>query len=342
MLDRDGDARVRKFATVDASVAEPFLSQAPIPTRRLEGLAETCGLSGATVTEASGVIPLHAIEQFMVNLDARVGDPLFFYKTLEQEVRHDSIANISLPRGVTGIEAIRGVASSISSVLGGADFLCQQSGNKIWILRTAATTEWTDYWPVQQYNLGVALHAVRRVLARHIQPIAIRLSGMVDQRALPDELRDLPIETTRKTMGLAFEISDLLCGSQSLFVDKHRRPHRIEPSRNRIVVEDIAACLASFLRSTAPGGLSRRAAKAFGISERTYRRQLQELGVSHRRLVSDARLEIAKSMLRNPVFSITEIAYELGYTHPSAFTRFFINRVGINPESYRSRIGFCS
>ena len=64
--------------------------------------------------------------------------------------------------------------------------------------------------------------------------------------------------------------------------------------------------------------------------------RLENLGTSHKQLVSELRLDRAKEMLNDEDQSITSISYELGYTHPSAFTRFFKQRVGIGPEAYRA------
>nr|WP_302479317.1 helix-turn-helix domain-containing protein [Ruegeria arenilitoris] len=60
-------------------------------------------------------------------------------------------------------------------------------------------------------------------------------------------------------------------------------------------------------------------ARAFGMSVRTYRRHLKRLGLSHRQLVSDARLSKAEAMLADPSISITEISFELGYANSPAF-----------------------
>ena len=276
----------------------------------------------------------------MVKLDRYVGEPLFLLNTLRDNIGSDkdSVANIPLPHRSTGVEAMGAIADHISAVLYGANFLCQWSADRIWLLRTAATTEWTDHWPVQQYNLEkVVLQAVCKVFGHPIRPVSVRLNRIIDQRLLPDEMQGIPIELSNATMGLAFDLSDLLSRSGGMFLQPREYHLSGLEQPDDTSIWSIGACIAAFLGSTDNGRLSEKASRAFGMSERSYRRRLREMGVSHNQLVADARLSIADSMLRDPSYSITDIALELGYAHPPAFTRFFSDRVGMTPLEYRRR-----
>ncbi len=100
----------------------------------------------------------------------------------------------------------------------------------------------------------------------------------------------------------------------------------------------LAAAVAGWLRvlvshdgsATAPA-----AARAFGMSERSYRRHLAELGTSHARLLADVRLETALDLLTDDAISVTEVAVAVGYEHPGDFARFFRRRTGWSPSDYR-------
>jgi AraC family transcriptional regulator, transcriptional activator of pobA len=48
-------------------------------------------------------------------------------------------------------------------------------------------------------------------------------------------------------------------------------------------------------------------------------------------------VEKAKSMLWGTQKSISEIAYDLGFEHPSHFTKIFKNKVGVAPKEFRLR-----
>jgi AraC-like DNA-binding protein len=61
-------------------------------------------------------------------------------------------------------------------------------------------------------------------------------------------------------------------------------------------------------------------AKRLGLSERSLRRRLDEAGIGFRDLVDEARRERATALLADPTRSMTEIAYDVGFSGPSAFT----------------------
>ena len=46
-------------------------------------------------------------------------------------------------------------------------------------------------------------------------------------------------------------------------------------------------------------------------------------------------VEVASSYLRNSEKSVSEIAYELGFSYPNHFTRLFRKVIGITPSAYR-------
>jgi AraC-like DNA-binding protein len=48
-----------------------------------------------------------------------------------------------------------------------------------------------------------------------------------------------------------------------------------------------------------------------------------------------AALARAAQLLRLPDIKIQDIAFELGYTDPAHFTRFFVNVAGVSPLKYR-------
>ena len=244
------------------------------------------------------------------------------------------MANIALPGILTGVEAVESVARRISSILYGARFLTQRQGRKIWLLRTAATTDYTDHWPVQQYNIEVGLRSVQQVIGRAIKPCALRLSCHVPKSSLPEAWRGLPVELDRRTMGIAFHVDDLSPGRSSIVASD-----QLGDSANQLETEAtvLRACLESYLGRSDLDCLSDKMAGAFGMSTRSYRRHLKGIGLTHRQLVADARLSKAEALLADPSVPITEIAFELGYTHSSAFTRFFKTRTSKTPQEFRKK-----
>lgn len=80
-----------------------------------------------------------------------------------------------------------------------------------------------------------------------------------------------------------------------------------------------------------------RVADRLGMTPRTLYNRLRERAVPFRTLVSDLRRELAERYLTDPSYSMTEIAFLLGYSDSSAFSRAFRGWHDMAPSDYRDR-----
>lgn len=114
----------------------------------------------------------------------------------------------------------------------------------------------------------------------------------------------------------------------------------------------LAQCEAELTRLHDSGGLLadvRRIAKAhmaddatlehtaerLGMSSRSLRRRLAELGTSYQMIIEQLRRGRAVELLRHSQLSVDEIAGQLGYQDPSNFGRAFRRWTGKSPRQYR-------
>ena len=330
--------QTNRLSFVNAAVTTPIIAAFPGSASRAERLAEMCGLLPSIVAEQSGFVPLHAVEQFLNALQGSADNPLFLYRSLDVEraTRASTVANIILPTNFTGVEAMQALARTFSSQLVGAEFFCEVTGDRrIWVQRSAATTEWTNNWPVQQYNLRAVLDGVRLVLGYRIAPVAARLGMLPTPSERPEDLRHIPIDVNPTTLGLAFDLADVVCARPFSSAQSPQPNTHVSANVDGVTTQSITACLSNYICTTATDCSAERVARTFGISDRTYRRRLKELGTKHSELVSNARLSLALRMLQDHSLSATQIALELGYSHQGDFTRFFTRRVGMSPTEYR-------
>lgn len=79
-----------------------------------------------------------------------------------------------------------------------------------------------------------------------------------------------------------------------------------------------------------------RTAQAMGMSPRTLQRRLREEGTSFSRLLDDLRREASDELLADRRMAVSEVAFLLGYSEPSAFQRAFRRWRGITPRRYRA------
>lgn len=77
-------------------------------------------------------------------------------------------------------------------------------------------------------------------------------------------------------------------------------------------------------------------ARTLKMSVRTLHRRLVEEGTTHKKLLEDLRRELAGTYLSEQAIGISEVAYLLGFSEPSAFHRAFRRWTGKTPAEFRS------
>jgi AraC-like DNA-binding protein len=88
-----------------------------------------------------------------------------------------------------------------------------------------------------------------------------------------------------------------------------------------------------------PSGCPNEESIAFKLhmSKRTLQRKLSSEGQPYSALLNSVRLMLAKRHLTMADTSITELAYQLGYSSPSAFARAFKKQTSLSPAEYRAQ-----
>jgi len=95
----------------------------------------------------------------------------------------------------------------------------------------------------------------------------------------------------------------------------------------------------AIMRQLPSGGLSEKSiASELNLTTRTLHRRLREQGVGFRDLLTDVRKEMVERYIKDPVYSITEISFLLGYTNTSAFSRAFRRWYGKSPTEFRDNL----
>lgn len=78
-------------------------------------------------------------------------------------------------------------------------------------------------------------------------------------------------------------------------------------------------------------------ADSLGIDRRTVHRHLAASGETFSSVLNTTRIQLAEQLVANPRRSFTEIAGLLGFSAPSAFSRWFRERFGCSPRDWRVR-----
>ena len=322
----------------NVGVAKPILQAIPLTTDKTEQILESCGLSPLLLYRPVGLVPLHAGEEMIVRAQEKSGDSLFCFRSLHlfEGPNTSRLINIPLETHTVALNGVRNLIDGINGVFTGGRFYFQLGPHSFWIARTTGTTAWTDTWPIVQYNLSIILEGMRQLLGPDIAPIAasIPLPAVPDE--LPADLSGIPFETASSRIGLSFSRTLLA----RKLIDEECPANEAEDGQYSALSEVNSDIVARSMRhaigATQTERLASRLASSFGMSLRSYQRHLKRLGTSHAELLADARLSIARDLLALEHWTVTGIAFELGYRHPGDFTRFFKQRVGLSPSKFRS------
>ncbi|MCO6493622.1 MAG: AraC family transcriptional regulator ligand-binding domain-containing protein [Phaeodactylibacter sp.] len=107
----------------------------------------------------------------------------------------------------------------------------------------------------------------------------------------------------------------------------------IEISSN-IIVSDVESLIKDALPSGIPSII--QIGEHMGMSSRTLTRRLSEDGITFRGLVRQTQERMAKGLLRNSSDTVSEIAFQTGFSEQSAFSRAFKRWTGQSPLEYRN------
>lgn len=103
------------------------------------------------------------------------------------------------------------------------------------------------------------------------------------------------------------------------------------------LIDRVRETLAEDLRRGVPS--SEATARRLAMSGRTLRRRLEEEGTTYREVLDRTRAEMARCYVRDPRVPLSEVAFLLGFSEPSAFNRAFKRWTRLTPGTWRRRHG---
>jgi AraC-like DNA-binding protein len=147
------------------------------------------------------------------------------------------------------------------------------------------------------------------------------------------------LQFQREFAGIVLRASDLAAPNQ--IADPLLRPyaHQFLDSMAPSAEVTMAARVRDLIEVLLPTGHCSivQVARNLGVDRRTVQRRLAGSGQTFSALLNAVRAELAERLVPNPRRSLTEIAGELGFSEPSAFSRWFRSQFGCSPTQWRSR-----
>ncbi len=195
--------------------------------------------------------------------------------------------------------------------------------NRVSKLNILLPIDWIKERAGQNTNINTFISQHLTSFQLNLTENILNLSQEIAQNGFPDGILErIHLETLTQTLLLA--IFEQLCSSNT---DRYTTGQK-EPQ-----TEYYLDHLISYIETNLDKNLSaRKLAQHAGMSESSLQRKFKiTLGYSIQSYIRQRRLEIARQHLERGVATVTEVAYNAGYRHPSNFTNAFKKAFGYPP-----------
>ncbi|MEO1436398.1 MAG: AraC family transcriptional regulator ligand-binding domain-containing protein [Bacteroidota bacterium] len=150
-----------------------------------------------------------------------------------------------------------------------------------------------------------------------------------------------PILFNQNVYGITYKTEDLETRTAKADASIHQfLQDRVEETTKGIEVSafKIATDVERLIKNALPSGIPSitQIGEHMGMSSRTLTRRLGEHGISFRDLIRQTQESISKELLRNTRQTISEIAFQTGFSEQSAFSRAFKRWTGKAPLEFRN------
>ncbi len=178
-------------------------------------------------------------------------------------------------------------------------------------------------------NLDKSLSPVM-VLMTHPQPTChnsyfsyygcpVHFSQSANKIILPIEVIDAPLFNSNPNLAM---INDKAIIEYLQKFNDNNIVHKIK----KVITEQLTS-----------GTSSTQVAEQLNMSERSMHRHLKDMNTTFKEILQDVRIELSKLYIENNQFNVTDIAFQLGFSDSSSFSRAFKRWTGTSPAEYRKQ-----
>ncbi|MFN1834262.1 AraC family transcriptional regulator ligand-binding domain-containing protein [Balneola sp. MJW-20] len=191
-------------------------------------------------------------------------------------------------------------------------------------------------------SLVAALTVINKVTGADIRPLKATFIHDNPGTVTPyEEFFGCPVHFGQKHNRLIFRSEDL--DTRSIKADKSINRFMIERLKERadgeeVVIDQLIRDTTELIKDALPSGIpfAGDIGRHLGMSTRTLSRRLSEKGTTYRQLVHDTQKKMSTELLRNTSETVSEIAFQAGFSEQSAFNRAFKRWTGQSPLEYRN------
>jgi len=192
-----------------------------------------------------------------------------------------------------------------------------------------------------QFVLGVMVRAARAATTTHVTPQAVRFQhDAPPQSAEYERILGTSVVFSCEHNEVVFAASSLDAphikadAGLAAVLDRHAEASLAALPRISSLADRVRSLLAKALQGGNPSADA--TAEQLRMSTRTLARRLVEEGTSHKEILDELRGALAQRYLADKRIAISEVAFLLGFSEPSAFHRAFKRWTGKTPSAFRS------
>jgi AraC-like DNA-binding protein len=236
-------------------------------------------------------------------------------------------------------DAIKTIARLVPQLQNTSTMSISEGDEEVWLLRKRVQVADSGYRQVEISTLSWMIDVVRLGAGADWHPAKICLEAKsVSGLERLETFANTEVRFEHGMTGLAIPRS-LLSRRIPTSGSSTAAAEVAEPSCEPPAAEFLVS-LRQILRSFLTFGHPRieMIAEIMGVNVRTLQRRLSEEGLTFKKVVDQARFQVAAELMGNPDVNLVEIASEVGYTDQAHFTRAFRRWAGVSPSEYRSHL----
>ena len=291
--------------------------------------------------DPNDLIPKHHIFELMDRAARSLGSPIFGLHVGEQTSLSTmgSLGKL-VASSVSVYDAMTTGCRLIHLHNAGSHLSLVEAGDEAWFCHSEFHVPRNGRWQKELFTLMRGIDGVRMGAGPSWRPAKICLqTHEAPGRDLREALGDPEIRLGQQTTAIAIP--------RALLAQPLRRNgssgEAIEVLEGRLRDMAPSADFADTLRKLAGTLLKTEGvlrietmAEITGLSVRTLQRRLAKHGLTHFKIIDQARYQTAARLLGDADIRITDVAMDLGYADSAHFTRAFKRWAGMTPREYRS------
>ena len=236
--------------------------------------------------------------------------------------------------------ALRSMTHYFPAHQGQTSFGLLQDSGLLWLTYRIYDPRIPDRRQDAELSIGMFVNIFRAALGQDWCPLEVRFEhDRPSDWHAHERSFGAPVQFNRRTNAIAFSRQDLdaRMPNQDPYLFSIITPFLEQRCAELGDPEDFAEVVRDQIKlhlGDAPPMLS-EIARTLGLTDKDFQRRLKEHGLAFPDLLRAARQELALHYMADRDMPLTDIAYNLGYSELSAFSRAFRSWTGMTPQRYR-------